>query len=127
MGVAATHYVVLGVALKNKAQVKKFFGISEKFLDFTDKYNDNGYKDKPTKTDSGIHMIVDGMCGEYIVIGKILSKGVDDGLPFTQMPTELIALGEATKIMEEISKIDNVMETTFSELPLEYIAFTHWH
>jgi hypothetical protein len=127
MGVAATHYVVLGVVLKDEKKVKAFFGKEEKFLDFTDKYDDNGYKDEPTPTESGIHMIVDGMCGKYIVIGKILSKGVDDGLPFTQMPTELIALGEATRIMEEIYKIDVVMKTKFSELPLQYLAFTHWH
>lgn len=126
MGVAATHYVVLGVALKDKKKVKEFFAISEKFLDFTEKYDDNGYKDKPTPTESGIHMIVDGMCGKYIVIGKILSKGIEEGLPFTQMTLDDNER-DMGDIYPELRKIDRALGTDFNELPLQYLAFTHWH
>lgn len=133
MGVAATHYVVLGVALKDKKKVKAFFAISEKFLDFTEQYDDNGYKDTPTPTESGIHMIVDGMCGEYIVVGKILSKGIEEGMPFTQMPGHDLAIDAVERVQErldvfrEIRKIDEAMGTDFCKLPTQYLAFTHWH
>lgn len=126
MGVAATHYVVLGVALTNKAQIKKFFRISEEHLDFCDKYDDNGYKDKPTPTESGIHMIVDGMSSNYIVVGKILSKGLEEGMPFTQLTLDDNER-DMGDIFPELRKIDRALGTDFSDLPLQYIAFTHWH
>lgn len=129
MGVAATHYVVLGVALKDKKKVKEFFALEEPHRDFIEKYDDNGYKDKPTKTDSGIHMIVDGMCGEYVVVGKILSKGLEEGMPFTQMPSvdAVERAQDRLDVFREILRIDEALGTNFSELPLQYIAFTHWH
>jgi len=137
MGVAATHYAILGVAVTDKKKVKEFFGKEEKFLDFTEEYNDNGYKEKPTPNKSGIHMIVDGMNGDYIVIGKILSKGIEEGMPFTQMAfdpesktvtfSKQLRDADPVGILAEIRKIDEAMGTNFASLPLQYIAFTHWH
>ena len=75
MGVATTHYVVLGVAITEEAQIKEFIHSSEEHLEFMDGYYDNGYREEITPNESGIHVIVDGMSGKYIVVGKILAKG----------------------------------------------------
>jgi hypothetical protein len=124
MGVAATHYVVLGVAITDEAQVKEFFRINEEHLEFMDGYDDNGYREEITPSESGIHVIVDGMNGKYIVVGKILAKGIEGGLDLT----EVSDIGKQyRKFYPEVLKLDQVLGTKFGGLDAKVIAFTHWH
>lgn len=126
MGVAATHYVVLGVAITDKAQVKEFFRISEEQLplDFMDGYDDNGYKEEITPSKSGIHVISDGMNGKYVVVGKILAKGIEGGLDFTEVSD---ISKQYRKFYSEVLKLDQMLGTKFGGLDAKVIAFTHWH
>jgi len=124
MGVAATHYVVLGVAITDEAQVKEFFRINEDHLDFMDGYDDNDYKDEITPNESGIHVIVDGMSGKYVVVGKILAKGIEGGLELTKVSD---IARQYRNFYQEVLKLDQVLGTKFGGLDAEVIVFTHWH
>lgn len=124
MGVDATHYVVLGVAITDEAQVEEFFRINEKHLEFMDGYDDNGYREEITPNESGIHVIMDGMNGKYVVVGKILTKGIEGGLEFTEVSN----IGKQyKKFYQEVLKLDQVLGTKFGRLDVKVIAFTHWH
>ena len=117
MGVATTHYVVLGVAITEEAQIKEFIHSSEEHLEFMDGYYDNGYREEITPNESGIHVIVDGMSGKYIVVGKILAKGI-----------EVSDIGKQyRKFYPKVLKLDQVLGTQFGSLDAKVIAFTHWH
>lgn len=48
-------------------------------------YADNAYEDEITANASGIHVIADGMSGEYVVVGKILAN---DYVGHNQCPRE---------------------------------------
>jgi hypothetical protein len=122
MGVAATHYVVLGVVITDEAQVKEFFRTNEDHLDFMDGYDDNAYKNEITPNESGIHVIVDGMSGKYVVVGKILAKG--SWLEFTKVSD---IASQYRKFYQEVLKLDQVLGTKFGGLDAEVIVFAHWH
>jgi len=124
MGVAATHYVVLGVAITEEAQVKEFFRLDEEHHELMDTYDDNGYKEEISPSESGIHVIVDGMNGKYVVVGKILAKGVHSGLDLTEVSD---INKQYKKIYPEILKLDQALGTKFGGLDAKVIAFTHWH
>jgi hypothetical protein len=131
MGVATTHYCIFGVMETDKKKVKEFFSLNEKHLDFMDGYDDNGYKDEVTPNESGIHVIVDGMNGGYVVIGKIMFKSLE-GFPLEEMlKIKQPKAKEAVKIAKEITKIDQKLGTNFmveQEFPtFGLYFFTHWH
>ena len=132
MGVSCTHYVVHGVVMKSKPAMKKFWDAYEQtkdLMEFIDSYDDNAYRDKITKTKSGIHIVADGMCCKYVVVGKIMAKGRDEGIKLTQFPASgnLLVIFASHHVAKEIIKIDERLGTSFSKLPISLIAFTHWH
>jgi hypothetical protein len=120
----ATHYVVLGVSITDREEVKKFFSINEEFYKFLDGYKDNSYQEKITDSESGIHVISDGMSGKYVVVGKILAKGIESGLPFTEV--DEIA-EQYCEFYKHVRVLDRVLGTKFGTLSAKIIAFTHWH
>lgn len=121
MGVSCTHYVVLGVAITDKDKVKEFFSLEENHDDFLEQYRDNSCDKSITTNSSGIHFIVDGMGGEYVVLGKILQKNHEEGLKFTE-----VSIVNDLK-NSEILNIDKKLGTDFSSLEAKIFAFTHWH
>lgn len=123
MGVRVTHYVVVGIVLDDKSQIKIFNKCVEDNFEFFEEYDDNAYQKDISTTPSGIHVIVDGMNGKYIVIGKILDKGLEDGLVRCNINPPNV------DVMVEKSKIDKVLEKVGidSNLVVEYITFAHWH
>lgn len=127
MGVDATHYLVIGVIDNNRKSVMDFFNEkSEAYRNIIDKYTDDNYEEKISKTKSGIHIIADGMDGEYIVVGQIIDKSIEDGLKITRIP--LNVAGPATdKIMEKIKELDEKIGTSFGKLEMSAICFTHFH
>lgn len=124
MGVAATHYVVLGVAITDKAQVKEFFRINEEHFEFMEGYDDNAYEENVTPSESGIHVIVDGMSGNYVVVGKILAKAIDNGLDIIEVAD---ISTQYRKFYPEVLKLDRELGTKFGGLDAKVIVFTHWH
>jgi len=133
MSVHATHYVVYGVAITDEKKVKDFFALEESHDDLLhDEYYDNPYKEEITPTKSGIHIIVDGMNSGYVVIGKIIAKGLENGLEFTKVP---LPYKKQTKIegtlgsglLRTIIDLDKILGTKFRNLTLQYLVFTHWH
>jgi hypothetical protein len=131
MGVAKTHYVVYGVVLTEKEDIEKFRDWNEKYLEFFDEYNDNGYRSEITETPSGLNIIADGMNGKYLVIGKILDKALDeDGLSLNVLSVSLNSTDVLflTQMLEKgLSKIDEKLGTDLMNHSFRYIAFTHWH
>lgn len=121
MGVHATHYVVLGVVI-NKEKFKDFRKLEEENYEFFEQFDDNSYEEKITSGPNNINIIVDGMSGEYIVIGKIIAKGLD-GLPFTTLDIDQKVVYETGKAIYELFEKFNYFEW----VDVKYIAFTHWH
>jgi hypothetical protein len=88
-----------------------------------DKYHDNPYS-KFISDKSTIHVIDDGMSGQYVVVGKILQKNTDGYLKLTTVSK---IKKQYRKIYQEILKIDEMLGTNFGLLKPEVIAFTHCH
>ena len=144
MGVAATHYIVIGVALTDKVQINEFFSLTEKHFEFFDNYNDNAYKDQITPTPSGVHIIADGMSGKYVVVGKIIYKSLN-GFKLMQIPTRedysVVGAGailndfpgiesivdQYRQIYPEIKNLDQELDTKFGAMDAKVLVFTHWH
>ena len=132
MGSEVVHYVVLGVSINDKAEVKKFFGLTEGQYELMDAYHDNTYQEGITPTASGIHIISDGMNGDYVVVGKILQKAIYNGLKLMEIPTshqdgtdEFIQ--QYRDIYPEIEKLDQGLGTKFGGMYAKVIVFSHWH
>lgn len=129
MGVSATHYIVLGVALTDKEQVKEFFKISDEQYEYLDEYHDNAYSDKITPNSSGIHIIEDGMSGKYVVVGKILQRS-DYGFNLNEtstLPVSGLISEESKEVYSKILEVDRILNTKFGSLDLKYLIFTHFH
>ncbi len=129
MGVSATHYIVLGVALTNKEQIKEFFEISDEHEAVLDEYDDNAYSDEITENTTGIHIIADGMSSKYVVIGKILQKS-NYGFDLNEtssLPVAGLVSEEAKEVYAKIIEIDRNFHTKFGLLDLKYLIFTHFH
>lgn len=127
MGVATTHYIMFGVAIRDKAEVKQFFQSTEDKYAFLDQYDDNGYKEEITPTASGLHIITDGMNGEYVVVGKIIQKGLQ-GIEFTELPNdEIPRMIVEQNLFKQLVELDQQLGTTFAAKEFQYIVFTHWH
>lgn len=131
MGVATTHYIMFGVAIRDKAEVKQFFQSTEDKYAFLDQYDDNGYQEEITPTASGLHIISDGMNGEYVVVGKIIQKGLD-GLDFTQIPLMATMatqqeISAKYELFLKLRELDEQLGTGFARKDIQHIVFTHWH
>lgn len=118
-----THYIGYGISLSQQ-QVDDFFKQDSDVVEkIYDDYDDNPYKEKVTKTKSGLTIVVDGMNGKYIFFGKIIQKALDhDGLDFCVF--EEIDEKDKEEVVEEASKIFNFVLT---KSDVKNIVFTHWH
>ena len=127
MGVSTTHYVVIGVSLTDEKLIKEFSKINEDHYDeLNDHYYDNPYKREITPTESGIHIIADGMCGKYVVVGKIITKGLEEnGLKFTELG--FVRLKYYSEIYPEVLKLDKMLGTEFGMLEAKILVFSHYH
>lgn len=121
MGVSAIHYVVHGVAVTEN--VKEYF----QRMEDSDEYYDNPYKEEATPTKSGLHVIDDGMNGEYAVAGRILFKS-QHGLPLKAMlKVPLFTGADHHRLREELRAIDVKYGTKYAEQMIQTLVFTHWH
>lgn len=113
MSVTNSHYVVFGSIETNDGRIERFFNASEEFYEFVEKYNDNGYQVKITRTDSSIHMIADGMSSNYVVVGKILYKDFA-GFPLEEMlKIKLPSKKGVSKIIREITNRNAIRFLSF--------------
>lgn len=137
MGTTNTHYVMFGILIQNKDEVEQFF--LEDHYDLLNQYEDNGYKEEITPTPSGFHVIADGMNCEYVVVGKILQKGLQH-IEFTRIPGwykpgnpgEFITFPFNDAALEQqfyefLSKLEQQLNINFADKKFEFIVFTHWH
>lgn len=124
MGSEATHYVVVGVVINDREEVKQFFDIAEEHFKVCEEYHDNPYKDNITETSSGIHIISDGMSGRYVVIGKILEKAIYEGISLTEIDDFKKIY---RKIYPAVKELDEKLGTKFGGLDPRVVVFTHWH
>ena len=118
MGCSETHYAMVGVVFDEEQ-----FGLLEEFGDeVVTSLDDNGYKSKITQTESGLHLIVDGMNGDFMVFGKIVAKGLEEGLPFTTF--KKIGKKLRNEIVEQAKKL---LKVDVDPDDVVNVAFTHWH
>lgn len=121
MGVSVTHYVVHGVLVRD--DVKEYFRLTEN----ADEYNDNPYKDKISETPLGIHIIDDGMNGEYSVAGKILFKS-NYGLPVEKMEKiPIFNEYDHDDLRERLKELDRQFGTSYASKLIRTLVFSHWH
>lgn len=106
MGIARTDYVMLAARLE--------YGTLD--YDVIEDYMDNTYSNEVT-IHKGLTVISDGMNGEYLFIGKVLAKSVDDGIP-PMCPTPE-GSGEIRK------KIKDQFGIVYASVSVW--VFTHWH
>jgi hypothetical protein len=121
MGVDTVLYVVYGVILDDLKDVQTYFD-----SDFDEgPYDDNTYREEISITDSGLHIISDGMNGRYVIFGKIISKGLDS-LPLSSFKTDRRS---ASKIEKTIAPHLSSIPVFSSKADLEYqfIVLTHFH
>ena len=129
MGVQATHYGMYGIVVDDKVKVKELFRKEEHYEVLLNDYDDNGYREEISPTESGFHAIVDGMNGGYFVIGEILFKSLDG------LPAGLLLRGDALKpkpknkkkLLEVIQTLENDLQLGLNELKPEFVIFTHYH
>lgn len=98
MGVDITHYVVVGYRFSYK-DFKSFKLYDDETEDeFYDAYS-SGFHDDSIKNPDGIAVIMDGMGGSYVVIGRIIARTFEyEGLPMVEIDTN-----GNDKLFEEIS------------------------
>lgn len=127
MGVSSTHYIILGAKItpqQLKAQMPpcpEDVCIEDWSCVFLEDYEDNGYQKKITSKND-LTSVYDGMCGEYVVIGKVLAKGVDgDGLPMTK------AEYKQSDLLQIKNKIENHLGLKIDSDDIGLFVFTHWH
>ena len=86
---------------------------------YIEPYYDDGYKEEITKNEHSIHIVSGGMNGGYSMIGIILHKSTQDGIPLqdfnihTDLEKKLLS-----QIIKDKFKIDP---------ELKLWVFTHWH
>lgn len=120
MSTHINNYVVYGV---------KFDGYDDAFSDY---YYGSDYCSKYHEEDGPVDVILDGMSGNYMVFGKILSVSGNYG---NEMP-------EAGEIIEVDISTLGAVETEYRKLfvenfpdfnylidnkPFKILVFTHWH
>src|SRR5574343_111309 len=66
MSVNCTNYLVFGIKITNQEQIEKFNDIVSEYDGDLDRMLEQYTKE--------LNAIYDGMCGDYLVIGKILSE-----------------------------------------------------
>lgn len=107
MGVRTSHYVVLGAKLPYKP------GDSERY----EAYEFSSWKPKK----SGLVVIVDGMSGDYIIVGHMLAAtGNDESADYFFEPTEITL----TPKMFEAAKKD-VLDKLGLDIEPKLVVLTH--
>lgn len=75
MSTNLTCYFGRGIFVEDEKKVKHFFNSNlNENDDLIDSYSDNSYKKDITKTESGLHLISDGMSGKYLFFGELKYK-----------------------------------------------------
>ena len=72
MSTNLTCYFGRGIFVEDEKKVKHFFNSNlNENDDLIDSYSDNSYKKDIKKTESGLHLISDGMSGKYLFFWRI--------------------------------------------------------
>ncbi len=110
MGVDLTVYTVVGVRITNREQMDYIKSVIEENYDY--------YQSRECE----VSVIVDGMCGNYIVIGDIIGDGsrYDETVSFT----DFRYLKSMFEDMPEMIK-EEFPDLKFGEISL--ITFPHYH
>lgn len=123
MGAETVHYVVYGDLIKDPKDVSEFFKRTERNPEGLDLYDDNPYQEEITPTKSGIHIISDGMSGEYVVVGVIKDKSQHQ----LRCEAHWILSKDAYLLNEKIKELDQLLDFNFSSLPQSVIVLSHVH
>lgn len=128
MSMCCTYYVVIGYAIR-KAEVKKIFRRMDKDNTIEEKlrkYYDNHY-DSKIKSKLGMSVIADGCNGDYIVVGKVISKAVErDGYNIFTVINDSYSRA-FDSVNSKVAKIDEILKTSLASRKPSVIAFCHIH
>lgn len=118
MGVNVNHYIMYGVRLK-------FSDFPGDFLDnIPDEYDDNQYS--PFVSNNDIHVVADGMNGDYVFLGKIIHRtNCDDGFA----SPILVTLTNEEKIRIRMRIRDDLGQYFVTQEPAKFglWIFSHYH
>ncbi|MFX0133803.1 MAG: hypothetical protein ACFFDN_09170 [Candidatus Hodarchaeota archaeon] len=105
-------YIIAGIKLP--------YPDNDDFYEKYESFEDNGYK---TTIKTGLTMLFDGMCGNYVIIGKVLKKSEID-MPFDEDIIEIPQITPSVKkhIITEINKHFDI-----EYKPIKIYIVTHWH
>lgn len=123
MGVSGCHYVMIAAKFDYNEFKQAVFSKQDEW-DLVEVYCDNLYS-KHISTHNGLTMIIDGMCGEYVFFGIVISK--DIGRP---SPTEIVVCDEALCRLHEVEEmVSKELYELKINLPvhIHIYAFTCWH
>ena len=89
--------------------------------DYVEKFRDSAFKD--VQHHKGLCVVIDGACGEYVVIGRVLTRS-DNGGHLHHSPTDFGS--EMTELEKEL--ILDAIETHFGikEKKLKILVFSHY-
>ena len=115
MGVEGIQYVMLAANLPNKI----LDHLEEEDEAALDAYHDNAYEISVT-SHNGLSIVRDCMGSAYCMIGRILAKGLDFGMPMTDcLQVSHKEIADMSQRIEEEFGLENVEVSVW--------AFTHWH
>ena len=114
MGTERRDYIMLGAKLPYEA-------IDANEQELLDAYWDNAYEDE-VKEHGGITMVADGMNGHYVILGKVLMKGLEDGgFEMTEvLAPDLNMVQLIAARVQDILKLDEPPE-------VKTWVFSHYH
>lgn len=125
MSTNCTTYVIDGHLIDDKENVRELFAAWETDASgFMGRYVDNPYQEEIKKTDSGVHVVADGMNGDYIVIGVILSKTNNQTVPVRSLAP---SHKNGSKAIRECLKMEKALGVVMNVGEHGLIFLTHWH
>lgn len=108
MSVHSYHYVVVGVKLDYRAEKKRLS---------PEAFEELYYEDSSKK---GFDVILDGMSGEYIVVGKVLSQSDE----YSENNFKELKLKDLAKVKEQVKKA--LAKAGLGDQEPVLATFTHW-
>ena len=119
MGTEQVHYIMLAARFDCDM-------LDDDSYEIMSAYDDNPYSQDIIEF-NGISSVYDGMNGNYLFVGKILTKGNQfEGLPVVEC---IVSDEEKLKVKEAILRYWGHLlnKNTKNSLNISIYVFTHWH
>ncbi|HHK4951245.1 TPA: hypothetical protein ACQT04_006172 [Pseudomonas aeruginosa] len=120
MSVQSNTYVLVGVKLNYQEFKDRYLGDDEEgYYQYVDPYSDSSYKG--IQHHDGLCVIFDGMSGEYVFIGRVLAKSIDEHGEGIQITECTVTAGLRAEVSDLLVK-----HFELAEPDVRIWAFTHY-